>query len=143
MGPLWSYCYYSLGNCRMIIVQLLMLVIAILSALEELHATAGFRECGAVAGDLRKFHLYGWLLIGAICAGFGLLSSPELLVVVKVTALCSLIYWLVFDISYALLIKKPWYYLGETSWWDRLVGRNGGKLKAGFCLIAIGILNFI
>jgi hypothetical protein len=60
------------------------------------------------------------------------------------TLLFAAVYWLVFDIGYALKINQQWYYLGGTAfedhWLNNAFGKYAGALKA---IVLIGLIIFM
>lgn len=130
------------------IVQLLSLVVAFLSSKEEFYATYPYRESIAPKGKMSAlYHKWGAAHIAYILLMLGFLAFGFSFMALLTAFIVALWYWLLFDILYALFIKKPWYYLGNESQIDKWLKRNlgvneGGKTKAyivGGLIIIINI----
>lgn len=74
-------------------------------------------------------------------------SWPVFWEAVLTTIDLGLLYFLVFDIGYALQIKQRWHYLGGTAGTDLLLkrwfGKYAGQIKAVISILCIIALNFL
>lgn len=129
-----------------------MILVAFISAKEEVYATYPYRMNIAPKGaESRKYHIWGAIHIAILCSALpfiSLLYSYNLGLLTFLGILDSLWYWLLFDIFFALLIQRKWYYLGNESIIDRTLKRilgvdEGGKTKAYIVAGLIVIINVI
>lgn len=139
-----------------LILQAGMFLFAVLSSYEENAFTYPFRE---FKFDLKtKFrllkiaHISGWLGVGVVLLSIGLVEwnhTGNVLAGVLVSLGCGFVYSLFFDVFFALRLpgKKGPFYLGEVAdqdkFWIRILGPHAGKIKAGFCLVAIITINLV
>lgn len=145
-----------------IMCQLSFLLFAVASAVEEFHYTYPFRN---VTWDPKQkkissqgAHSFGGIgvtIVLIMCGvSVGFFTTPmeidlETRIIVAFLAAVSsgLIYWLAFDIVYAVLIKQDPFYLGETAgtdkWLVSWLGANAGVKKAVGCTVLIITINLV
>ena len=128
--------------------QLLFVLITFFSAKEEKYGTWAFREYAAPGTMQSKlYHSWGIKTIITIGIVSAFAFKTGFLSFVLLGFLNALIYWLLFDIWYAMGIKQKWYYLGNEASTDKglkkYFGKNAGKNKAYLCIIIIAVLNIL
>jgi hypothetical protein len=132
--------------------QFIMVLVAFISAKEEVYATHPYRMNVAPKGEAsRLYHKWGFLYTALVCiivACLAFIWTSELLIVGALIVLNSLWYWLLFDILYAKFIGQPWYYLGAESGVDRMAksifgSKRGGVTKAIVVAALILAINII
>src|SRR5690606_23046315 len=117
-----------------LLAQFGMLLFAIFSAIEEAAFTHPFRKISNEAFPdktkfqlLRKAHTNGALQVGMILFVIGVLSG------FFAAVLAGLVYWLVFDISFAIATDQHPLKIGDTANLDKLLtkvlGKNAGAKK--------------
>lgn len=138
-----------------LLVQVIMVLVALISAKEERYATYPYRMGIAPKTEQSKlYHRWGAVYTAISCITIGLLGliwTSNFLLIGLIILSNFFIYWLIFDISFAVQIGRPWYYLGNESSIDRFLKRTlgvneGGKTKAyivGGLIIAINIVCII
>lgn len=140
---------------HLIIVDIVWFMFAFKSAQEEVAWSSPFREISEeyfpnnLKSELSRIaHRTGATYVITLAIGFGLFDAIWFGVFsgAIVTLISLFIYWLLFDITYAVNIDKPWWYLGDTASmdkWLKRLGPNSGKTKAFLCLGAIVVLHII
>lgn len=139
--------------------QICISLFAFASAFEEAAFTWPFRELifnfDVKMKQLKIAHRAGAIGVAILFASMGIVLGHHyqadlemrFLVAIIATFSYAINYWLVFDIAYAKLIGKDWFYIGETAdednWLRRILGRYAGEWKAVICVALIIGLNLL
>jgi hypothetical protein len=137
------------------VIQLLWVGAAYYNAKEEFAWSFPFREIYFRESEKQseKAHRYGaaFITFMILCCSIGVAEtySTSLNGKLKAGAIAFYtiggIYWLLFDIFFAKLLKKDWWYLGTSANTDNFIqkyyGKDAGKIKAGFLILSIIALN--
>lgn len=123
--------------------QILFILIAYISSKKEVYATWAYREFAPPGTSQSKlYHQYSGIIISIIMILSAYAFSHSIVNIIILSFINGFIYWLLFDIGYALGIKQPWYYLGNEASTDKLL-KNKGKIKAYICVGFIVVLNLV
>lgn len=137
-----------MSNYLFYIDQIVFVLIAYISAKEEVYGTWAFREYAA-AGTVQSKLYHSWglkfiVLVGIISA---FAACTGIISFIILTFLNAFIYWLLFDVWYSKGIGQDWYYLGNEADTDKRLkkffGKNPGKKKAYLCIASVVALNVL
>lgn len=123
--------------------QILFVLIAYISAQEEINGTWAFRTYASPGTIQSKlYHRWGFVHMAFVGVITAWAFHTTLLDAAYLAVLNAFIYWLLFDIWYAKGINKDWWYLGGEADLDKKL-INKGKLKAYICLAIIITINIV
>jgi len=129
----------------LILLQILSLLFAVACGVHDVVPVLKMIRYGASPKEALMFHRSGFMARGLFAAGVSICNGVSYETLFLALSM-GFIMWAGFDISLGWIVKGKAFYVGQTASldkWLRRWGRYAGQIKAGFCLLAVGILNWL